>query len=296
MKNINISIYIFLLFSLFLLSCSQNLPESYGVYAYTDKGRITLSGQKIFFRGNLMQSITGLQGASGIECKSIKYLIVYEKDINPKMVRLTKLAFKRRGYVQNLFGNDSVEVNLWVQANNVNFDVAPVEGEKDMYKLIPKEKLPEGLYALHFGGLENIPTLEASIGNIAYDFVIGNATDYPSYEIIKKNNEEKIKTEAENILKTMNNYFNNKDYIKMREIYRPDGRVFSDSEWQEFTKGLSTWLNESGEIKESKIINSNISENAGVFEVQTTYAKKGQQKEKFVVTTIEGKYFITSLE
>lgn len=68
-KTLLLSVFLFL--SLLASSCSQNLPESYGIYAYTDKGRVTLSGQKISFTGNLLQSITGLKGASGTDYNSI---------------------------------------------------------------------------------------------------------------------------------------------------------------------------------------------------------------------------------
>ncbi|MBI4690705.1 MAG: hypothetical protein HY754_10650 [Nitrospirae bacterium] len=290
----------YLLIVLFLLAglgC-EKYPENYGIYVYanTDNGLLTLKSQKVSFVGNLFMSITGLKSASGTQCNSVKNFIVFEKDINPKSVRISKLEFKKGGYVDNPFGNTYVDVNLWTAAKHIDFDISPIEGKKDMYKLTPKEKLPEGFYAVHFGALENISTIEASIGNIAFDFVIGNSDDYQSYEIIKKRNEEKFKSEAETLLKAMNTYFNNKDYSKIKEIYRPDGRTFSDSEWQDFTKGLATWLNDAGKIKESKIVTSSVSEDSGTFEVQTVYEKKGQQNEKLVVRKIGQNYFITSLE
>jgi len=285
-----------LLLQLMLLSCTQNLPENYGVYAYTDKGRINLSGQKIYFTGNLLQSITGLKGAYGTECNSIKHLIVFEKNISPGTVKLSKLEFKRGGSVQNIIGQTYVNVNLWVVSNNVDFDIAPIEGKKDMYKFTPKTELSEGLYALHFGGLNNISTLEASVGNLAYDFVIGKADDYPSYEVIKKRNEEKMKAEAGNLLNLFNTYFNNRDFNKLKDIYKPNGRVFSDPEWHDFSKGLETWLNGAGKVIDSKIINSNIEDDVGTFEIRTSYEKKGTQKEKLIVQKLGQNYFITSID
>lgn len=84
-------------------------------------------------------------------------------------------------------------INLWTAARNIDFDISPIDGKKDMYKLTPKEKLTEGYYALHFGGLENISTIEASVGNTAFDFVIGNSDDYQSYEIIKKETRKRLR-------------------------------------------------------------------------------------------------------
>ncbi len=61
-----------------------------------------------------------------------------------------------------------------------------------MYKLTPKEKLTEGYYALHFGGLENISTIEASVGNTAFDFVIGNSDDYQSSDLVNAHPKDAI--------------------------------------------------------------------------------------------------------
>lgn len=295
MNNIK-SIFCVILMFLSLAACSQNLPENYGIYAYTDKGRVALTGQRIFFSGNLFQSIAGLKGATGSGYNSVKHFIVFEKDINPKSINITKLEFKKGGSVQNIIGSSYVEVNLWVPAKNADFDIAPIDGKKDMYKLTPKEKLTVGFYALHFGGLGNTSTIEASLGNMAYDFVVGNSEDYQSHEVLKQRNEDKVKSEAEGLLKTMNSYFNQREYTKMKDIYRPDGRIFSDAEWQTFTKGLDTWLNTSGKIADSKINAANITDNEGIFQIQTMYEKKGQQTEKLVVRKIDGKYYITAIE
>lgn len=288
--------YLLFIIIISLLSCSQNLPETYGIYAYTDKGRVALSGQKIYFAGNLMQSFTGLKGASGSGYSSIKYFIIFDKEINPKSIRLSKLAYKKGGNVQGIWGDTYVDVNLWSATKHIDIDIAPIDGKKDMYKLIPKEKLMEGFYALHFGGLENISTIEASVGNTAFDFVIGKNDDYLSQEVLKKRSEEKIKSEAENLLTNMNLYFNNRNYAMMKEIYRPDGRVLSDIEWHDFTKGLSAWLNNAGKITDSKIVNYNITDKESSFQIQTTYERKGQQTERLVVKNINGKYYVTSLE
>jgi hypothetical protein len=80
--------------------------------------------------------------------------------------------------VDNVLSKSTVAVNLWAAAENMEFDVAPIDGEKDMYRLTPKSPLADGFYALHFGGMENQSTLEASMGSVAYDFVVGNIDDY----------------------------------------------------------------------------------------------------------------------
>lgn len=281
---------------LLIISCSQNLPENYGFYANTDEGRIILNGQKINFRGNLMESITGLIGASGVQCDSIKNFIVFEKDIDPKSLILSRLEFKRRGSVQNIMSRSNVEVNLWVASKSIDIDIAPVKGRKDMYKITPNIQLPKGFYAIHFGGLSNRSTIEASMGNIAYDFVIGSVDDYLSYDVMKKRNKERLLKETKNLLKELNAFYNDNDIDKIKNIYRPNGQFFSDSKWMEFSSGLHTWFEGAGKVTESKIIKSTITENKGIFTIQTIYTKKGKQTEKLEIQKIDGKYYITSLE
>jgi hypothetical protein len=75
----------------FIAGCTRQLPESYGVYVYSGKGRLTLSTQKIHFTGNLFQSITGLRNPSGVGFSSMKNIIVLEKNIDPKSIRLSRL-------------------------------------------------------------------------------------------------------------------------------------------------------------------------------------------------------------
>jgi hypothetical protein len=178
--------FIYLTFILFAASCGQNLPESYGVFAYTDKGKVPLNGQKVLFVGSVFQPITGLRGSSGFRYNSVKHLIAFGKDINPKLIRLAKLEFRKWGVVSNPFGNTSIDVNLWIAAKSIGLDIAPIDGKKDMYKLTPKENLAQGFYALHFGGLENVSILEAAFGDVAFDFVVGDSSNYQSHEILEK--------------------------------------------------------------------------------------------------------------
>lgn len=288
-------IYFLFFISFFFISCGkppEKLPENYGIYANTDNGLIVLAEQKVQSRGNLLQVISGIKGASGAECSTLINFIVFEKDINPKYILLSKLYFEESGSVRNLLGNDLVQVNLWVKEKGIPFDVAPLERKKDMYRITPKEKLTEGFYALHFGGLDRKDMLEASIGNVVYDIVIGNKNNYLSKEL----SEKKIKEEATRLLQEMNRYFNSKAYDRIKGIYRPEGRSFTDPEWQEFIIGLATWFKESGSIKESRIVNSEVYGDEVVFAIETIYEKKGLQNEKLIVKKLRDAYFITALE
>jgi hypothetical protein len=280
---------------IFIIGCGQNLPENYGVYAYGDKGRVALMGQDILFKGNLFQSITGLKSSSGYGFKSVTHLIVFEKDLNPKSIGLVQLGLRKTGSVSDPFGNTLIKLDFYVAQNKIEFEVAPMNDKRDMYKITPKKRLESGFYALHFGGLESMSTIEASIGNKAYDFVIGDG-QYLGFENLQRRNREEITGAGERLIKLMNSCFNDKDYGKMREIYRPEGRIVSDFEWQKITKGISKWRDVAGNIAESEIFNSSISDDEGIFRIKTIYQNKGEQNETIIIRRLDGKFFITLLQ
>jgi len=82
---------------------------------------------------------------------------------------------------------------------------------------------------------------------------------HKSYEEIIKN-ENVFLSDAEELLIKVNDYFNNKRYEKIREIYiKPDGNKFDDNEWFSLTNGFDNWILQAGKIKSShdKSINDN---------------------------------------
>jgi hypothetical protein len=277
------------------IGCSAKLPDKYGVYCYS-KSVQPVNSQKIKFSGNILETITGLAGPSGVEIDTLNYLVVFEKDLNPKQIKLVKLSFQKFGTVQNIMGPQAVETNLWVASQNIDFDVTPIDGKKDMYKITPKTRLANGFYALHFGGLDKLSAMEAANGNDAYDFVIGSKGDYLSHESQKAANSTSINSEADKLLAEMNKHFNAGNFEGMKEIYRPQGRILAGSELSEFIKGQKTWKQTAGTVIKSEIVSRNITDDSGVFEIETKYSTKGVQKEKLVISKVESKYVITSLE
>jgi hypothetical protein len=285
------------LLTLALWGCGQKLPESYGVYSDTDKGLIALQSQKILFSGNLMNAITGIKNASGAECNSINHFIVYEKDMNPEAITLSRLEFKKGDSVQSPFGSNYVTINLWVSARKIDVDKSPITEKPGMYKLTFKTKLEPGFYAIHYGGLNQISTIEASAGNFAYDIVIGKASDYPSHEAMKVRIEERITTEANILLKAMSDAYNNRNLSKMRDVYWPNGQAMTDSELNNFVKGQDIWMKKSGKILEAKIAKADIpDEHGGLFQIATTYELKGTLEEKMGIRKLNDKYYVTYLE
>ena len=292
---------LFILTFIGVVSCTNmNLPESFGYYACTDKALIPINSQKIDLVGNISGCITGIKGTSGTQVDSLKYFIVYEKNLNIKTVSIVKLHFKQTGMVQNIIGSTPVEVNLWSTAENVDFDVSPIAKKPDMYKLTPKSPIKPGFYAIHTGVLNTSSTIDAAMDrdhNKIYDIVVGESVEkYKSSESKKQEKEASIAIEAQNLLQSFNSHFNAVDCNNLKEIYMPQGKALAGNELKEYCTGISSWLNKSGKITKSDIVGSDVTGDSGTFNVATTYEKTGVQNEKFVITKISGRYRIISFE
>jgi hypothetical protein len=277
-------------------ACSEKLPENFGIYANSDKGQIRLEGQKAQFSGNLLESISGVKGPSGAAFNSVKDLIVFEKDLDPKIVKLSNLKFLSKGEVKNLFGTDTVDINLWTISGDIPVDISPVSKKKDMYKITPKTKLGKGFYAIHFGSLESRNTLDNVQGNRVFDFVIGDVKDYPSFEESQRANREAFMTQANSILKTINDCFNGGSFEKMRSVYQPDGEKLDDAKWKEFCSGQLLWKKQSGNILKSVIVSSDVGDDTGTFDIETTYEKKGIVKERIAIKRKDNSFVIIKIE
>ena len=291
MKINKILLYILL----FLLSsCSEQVPNNFGIYISSNKELINLNLQKAYIKGNLIESISGLNGSSGACFNKFDYLIVFEQNLNPSDIKISKLEFKKGVTVKNIFGNSYVEVNLWTSEKVIAINVEPVKGKKDMYKIYSTTQLDTGFYALHFGALTNKETPDA-FNKVAYDFVIGTSiAPYQSFKDAQIKNESSMTNKAEKLLILINEYFNNKNYSDLHKIYlKPDGSIFNDIEWKSMVEGFTNWHSQSGKIKSSLIIDKNITNNISYFSIQTEYEKAGLVKEELQILKRGDSCFIT---
>jgi len=271
------------------LGCSRSLPETYGIYADTNHGRILLQSHGVQRVGNIFSYFSGLNGPQGPECNSIKDFIVYEKDISPSSLKLVKLTFLKEGQLSGFGATTRVRVNLWVPGNdNFEFDVKPVEEHRDMYIMVPRSPLDRGFYALSIGRF---------VDNNVYDFVVGRASDFPSYAVAVKNRDNEVRESATTLLAKFNEILNRGNYQHLDDVYRPGGNILSGAELQEFTTGNQTWLNNAGQILKSEVASvSPIDENNARCTVRTTYQKIGVQEESITVRKIGDRYFVTEIK
>jgi len=311
MKANKLLLVIFILLS--VVSCKEKLPDSYGIYIVSNNEQNALVPQKLIFRGNMFSSISGLKEASGSCSSVINNLIVFQKDIKPNNIFLTKLKFQTTASVSNLLGNSYIDVNLWTADNNIEIKIAPVDGKIDMYRIIPVSPLLNGFYAIHFGELTNQETLN-SIDKLVYGFVIGSSIKpYQSVNNINKienravtNSEldpdysdssvsqQEFYDNAKLLLDKANQYFNDKNYVELRKIYlNTDESEVNNTEWNKLTTGFRNWANQSGKIKSSTIITWNYEESKGFFKIQTQYEKVGLFDEELEVIFKNKSYYIT---
>jgi hypothetical protein len=277
-----------------VLGCGRSLPDAYGIYANTNHGSIQLKGEGVQLVGNMMSYYSGLAGPSGVECASLKDLIVYEKDVSPASIGLVKLDFLKEGKVSTIFSATPVRVNLWVpNKDQVELDVKPVESRRDMYIISPRSRLEKGFYALYIGRFGGD---FGSDGHV-YDFVVGSASDYPSYTVALTTRQEEVKRSAPALIEKMNQMLNHGDYQHLEDVYRPGGKILSGEDLQTFTTGNQTWLNTAGRIAKSELIAVvPLDENTARCTVRTTYEKAGVQEETVTIGKIDGKYFVTEIK
>ena len=155
-------------------------PEYFGIYIVDNGDLIELKEHKLSWAGNLMNAIVGLKEPAKISINDEEaYIILYSKEIPYSSIRLSKLEFQSTGQVQNIMSKSTVDVNMWVEKENVKLRIAPIKDKDDMYRLIPDMPLVDGFYAVHYGNLSTGSTLEAvGGGKSVFDFVVGSSEQF----------------------------------------------------------------------------------------------------------------------
>ena len=281
--------------SLFLMSCGPSLPKNYGVYAVGNQGLVQLTGQQVTLRGSILNAIGGIEGPSGPQCKKLDSFIVFKQDMKADSIKVTRVEFQGQIQVRDIFAARAVDINLWVPSKIIDTAIKPVAGHTDMFYVMPSQPLSNGLYVLYFDSFGSIGNPSE---NIAYDVVIGDAKDYPSYATRISQEQHEMSAKAGALLASMNQVFNQEDFPALKDIYRPNGIALSGDELRAFTDGMRTWKETSGKVELSKIVSEKFLDNGdlGVFELETTYEKSGVQQEELQVRRFNNGFFVISLK
>ena len=277
-----------------ILGCGKKLPDAYGVYADTNSGQIVLPGQATRVAGTLLSPMPGLDGPSGPECSSLNDLIVFQKDVPPDAFGIVKLQFAGSTDVPSIFGAPvHTRINLWMPKERVEFDVKPVDKHPDMYVVSPRTPLTKGFYALYIGSFGG----DMGMGARVYDIVVGSVSDFPSAANAAKAREDEVKQTAGMLLTKLNHMLNQRDYQHLEDVYKPDGKILSGTDLQNFATGNQTWLASAGNILTSEVTAvSLLDDNSAKVSVRTTYAKSGVQEESVILRRFNDRYFVTELK
>ena len=281
--------------SLFLVSCGPSLPKNYGVYAVGNQGLVQLSGQRITLRGSMLNAVGGIDGPSGPQCRKLDSFIVFKQDLKADSIKVARVEFQSQMTVRDIFAARAVDINLWVPSKIIDTGIKPVEGHADMFYVTPSQPLGNGLYVVYFNSFGSIGDPSE---NIAYDVVIGDAKDYPSYAARISQEQHEMSAKAAALLASMNRVFNQEDFPALKDIYRPNGIALSGDELRAFTDGMRTWKETSGKVESSKIVSEKFLDNGdlGVFGLETTYEKSGVQHEELQVRRFNNDFFVISLK
>ena len=205
-------------------------PEYFGIYIVDKDNLIELEKSKLGANANLLSALVGLEEPPELQIETDEfYLIYYSNDIPYSSVYLSKLEYKTSAQIENFTGKQKVDMNMWVQEKKIPLKVAPIKGEEDMYRLVPNESLNNGVYAVHYGILDNQATLEiAKKNDSVYGFLIGEPEGYvkkyneilkPYVSIIKENKLKKTRSEL----------VFNKELNKLKEVDYKNGKIYRTS-------------------------------------------------------------------
>lgn len=281
--------------SLFLVSCGPSLPKNYGVYAVGNHGLVQLSGQQVTLRGSILNAVGGIEGPSGPQCKKLDSFIVFKQDMKADRIKVTRVEFQGQIQVRDIFALRAVDINLWVPSKIIDTAIRPVAGHTDMFYVTPSQPLSNGLYVLYFDSFGSIGDPSA---NTAYDVVVGDAKDYPSYATRISLEQHEIRVKAEALLVAMNQVFNQEDFPALKDVYRPNGTALGGDELKTYADGMRTWKETAGKVEASKIVSEKFLDNGdlGVFGLETTYEKSGVQHEELQVRRFNNDFFVISLK
>lgn len=281
--------------SLFLVSCGPSLPKNYGVYAVGNQGLVQLPGQQVTLRGNILNAVGGIEGPSGPQCGKLDSFIVFKQDVKADSIKVARAEFQSQMTVRDIFAARTVDINLWVPSKIIDTGIKPVGGHTDMFYVTPSQPLSNGLYVLYFDSFGSIGDPSA---NTAFDIVVGDVKDYPSYATRINQKQHEMSARAGELLASMNRVFNQEDFPTLKDIYRPNGIALSGDELRAFTDGMRTWKETSGKVESSNIVSEKFLDNGdlGVFELETAYEKSGVQREELQIRKFGNDFFVTSLK
>ncbi|MCD4698932.1 MAG: hypothetical protein K8S16_22105 [Bacteroidales bacterium] len=290
---------LFLVFSIAItfFSCSNNLPDEYGVYFYNDKDYIKIKKVKLLKKGNLNNSFQGLKKPSGNEFKVFDKILIFQPKLNPENIKMTALGYMEGGFLRGVISKQYYKVQLWIPDYPIPISIKPLEGNSDMYEVTLESKLNDGFYIIHSGNTgERISSKHYLESDFVCDFVIGDASKYQSYDQMKKSKMDRMNRVSHDLIEQFNKMYNEQNFDSINYVYFPSNKAMTESEKQNFIKESNIWFEKAGKFETFEIKDSIISEFKSTYEINTSYKNIGEQRERFTIELLNGQYYITKIQ
>lgn len=137
-------------------------PEQPGFYAVDAEGYARLDEQPVRSVGTDLSSFTGVPDVGPHALPTQEQLRVVfatnlrRADIARLDLRLTRIGFVDKRPIKDVYGDNSVTVNLWVPEEDVAFDITGLASATD-YLITSRAPLTPGAYAFHIQGVLTDP-------------------------------------------------------------------------------------------------------------------------------------------
>ncbi len=151
------------------------VPEFYGAY-FLSNGKLieakdAFEEKRLEMVGDRFSNKTGIKQLSGIALASNDHIVIYDKDASSlvSLLQLGKFKFVKELELGIWPNRKLYKMNYWMLEKNIPMNTGPVKGQPDLYRMVPKTPLSDGVYAVYY----NIESVMSSDKRLVLDFVVG---------------------------------------------------------------------------------------------------------------------------
>ena len=151
------------------------VPEFYGAY-FLSNGKLieakdAFEENRLKTVGDLYSNKTGINQLSGISLAADDYIVIYDKNVSSlvSLLQLGKFKFIKELELGIWPNRKLYKMNYWIFEQDIPMNIGPVKGQPDLYRMVPKTPLSDGVYAVYY----NIESVMSSDKRLVLDFVVG---------------------------------------------------------------------------------------------------------------------------
>lgn len=157
------------------------VPEFYGAYFLSNgeliEAKDASEEKRLEMVGDRFSNKTGIKRLSSISLAANDYIVIYDKDASSlvSLLQLGKFKFVKELELGIWPNRQLYKTDMWILEKNVPMNIGPLKGQPDLYRMVPKTPLSDGVYAVYY----NIESVMSSDKRLVLDFVVGK-----KYELI----------------------------------------------------------------------------------------------------------------